>query len=80
MPRRLPDFRMHDDGGVEAHDILAAANGELPPRILDIALELAPERPVVPEAGHAAVYLGRMVYETPALGQRAERVQRRFVF
>ena len=71
----LPDARVHDDRGVEAGDVGATAHGELPPGLLDVGLQLAAERPVVPEPGHAPVDFGGVIDEAAALAQRAQRVQ-----
>ena len=76
---RLPDLRVHDDRRVESRHVLAAAHGELPPGLLDVLLQLAAERTVVPEPRHAAVDLGRMIDEPAALAQRGERVEARLV-
>ncbi len=80
VPRRLPDLRVHDDRGVEPGDILASADGELPPGLLHVGLELAAEGTVVPEPGHAAIDFRRMVNEPATLAQSRESVERRFVF
>ena len=79
MAGSLPDFRVHDDRGVKAGHIAAAANGELPPCLLHVLLELAAERTVVPETGHSAIDLGGMVDETAALAQRRQRVKTRLI-
>ena len=75
----LPDFGVHDDRGVKTGHIAASADGELPPCLLHVLLELAAERTVVPETGHSAIDLGGMVDETAALAQRRQRVKTRLV-
>ena len=66
----LPDARVHDDRGVEADDVLTAVDGEAPPGVADVALELGAHRAVVPEAVDAAVDFGAGEDEAAALAQR----------
>ena len=61
---------------VKAGDIFASAHRKLPPGLLHVVLELAPEGTVVPEPRHAPVDLGGVVNEPAALAQRAQRIQR----
>jgi hypothetical protein len=55
VPARLPHLRRHDHGRVETHDVVAELHGRTPPRIADVALELDPERAVVPRRAEPAV-------------------------
>src|SRR5712664_2712201 len=72
MPRCLPDLGMHQDGRIEAFDIVAFVHHRSPPALLDVLLELDAERPVVPHGAEAAVDLGRLKHEAAPLGQRHE--------
>ena len=57
MPARLPDPRMHEDGGIEALDVVAGMDHGPPPAILDVLLEFHAERTVVPHGPEPAVDL-----------------------
>jgi hypothetical protein len=70
VPARLPNLRMHDDGGVEAHDVLALAGHGVPPQFLHVALQLGTERAVIPKAVDAAVDFGGLKNESAAFAQR----------
>jgi hypothetical protein len=70
----LPDARIHDDGGVQADDIVALLDGRTPPGLFDVVLKLHAQRPVVPEAADAAVDLAALKNEPPALAQGDENV------
>ena len=54
----LPDFGVHDDGGLQADDIIAPLGHDAPPVILDVALEFRAQRAVIPKAVDAAVNFG----------------------
>ncbi len=71
---RLPDLGVHDDGAVQADDVVALADDVVPPGVLDVALQLHAQRAVVPKAVDAAVDLGRRKDETPPLAQRHQLV------
>jgi hypothetical protein len=66
---RLPDLRVHDDGGVEALHVVAALNEVTPPSLLDIVTQLDSEGAVVIEAVIAAVDFGGLKNETAAFAQ-----------
>jgi hypothetical protein len=55
VPGGLPDLRMHEDRGVESHDVPAVGHHCLPPRFLDVAFELDAQGAVVPAAVKPAV-------------------------
>ena len=74
VARDLPDPRVHDDRGIEAHDVVALLDHRAPPGRLQVVLELHAERTVVPEAAHAAVDLAAGKHETPALGEADDDV------
>src|SRR5438093_3214639 len=68
----LPDARVHDDGGVDANDVVAHLDHGPPPGALDVVLELDAEGAVVPEAADAAVDLAGLEDEAAALAERDE--------
>jgi hypothetical protein len=70
MSRRLPNLRVHDDGGFEAGNVVALAGHGVPPEFLHVALEFRAERAVVPKAVDAAVNLGGLKNEPAPLAQR----------
>ena len=58
VPAGLPDLRRHDDRRVEPDDVVAQLHHGAPPRVLDVALQLYSERPVVPRRTQPPVDLG----------------------
>ena len=71
----LPDAGVHQDGGVEALDVVALAHHRIPPALLDVVLQLDAERAVVPDGAGASVDLGGLEDEAPALGEADEGVE-----
>ena len=69
-----PDLRVHEDGGVETHVVGVFLHKLLPPRALDVVLQLHAERAVVPGVCKAAVDLGARVNKAPSLAQRHDLV------
>ena len=65
---RLPDARVHEDAGVDPLNVVAVGHLS-PPRLLDIAQELDPQRPIVPAAIEATVDLRALKDEPLALAQ-----------
>ena len=65
----LPHQPVHDDGGVQPLHVLPAVDHALPPGLLDVVLQLHPQRAVIPGGAQAAVDLGGLEYEPPPLGQ-----------
>ena len=53
----LPDAGMHEDGGVDAHDVLVQAGHRFPPVILDVVLELDAHLAVIVHGGEAVINL-----------------------
>ena len=64
---RFPNLRVHDDGGFQADDIIAAADHVIPPSVADVFFQLDAQRAVIPEAVDAAVDFRRLKNESPAL-------------
>ena len=69
MPARLPHPGRHQDGGVEADDVVALLHHRPPPGLHHVALEQHAERPVVVGRPEPAVDLARREHEAPPLGQ-----------
>ena len=72
---RDPDLGVHQDAGVQAHDVVAVLDHGPPPGALDVVLELHAQGPVVPHGVDAAVDLGRGEDEAAALGQRDDGLE-----
>ena len=70
----LPDAGVHDDGGLDADDVVAELDQGAPPVALDVVLELDAEGAVVPEPAEAAVDLGGLEDEAAALAEGDERI------
>ena len=58
MAGGLPDFGMHEDGGIEALDIVAAMSHCLPPESFDIIFHLDTKRAVIPARAETTVDFG----------------------
>jgi hypothetical protein len=69
---RLPRARVRNDRAVDAFHIGALAHHAAPPERTQVALQLGPERPVIPEAVDATVDLAGLEDEAPPRAQRDE--------
>src|SRR5438876_756551 len=69
MPGGFPHGGMHDEGGVDPDDVVATGHDRAPPRVLDVALQLDAERPVVEARTEAPVYLTAGKDEPPPLAE-----------
>jgi len=76
VPGGLPDPGGHDDGRVLADHVVAQLHDRAPPGLLDVVLQLDPERTVVVARADPAVDLARLEGEAAALGQVDDRVHR----
>ena len=65
----FPSPRVHQDSRIQPHHIVALRYDRPPPRLLDIALQLHPQRPVVPSGAEAAVDFAALEHEPAAFGQ-----------
>ena len=65
MAGRLPHLGVHDDGGLDPHDVVAAAHHVVPPAVADVLFQLDTEGAEVEEAVIAAVDFGRLEDEAP---------------
>ncbi len=66
---RLPDPGVHEDGGVEADDVVPQLDHRPPPGVLDVALQEDAEGPVIPGRPEAAVDLAGREDEAAPLAQ-----------
>ena len=64
-----PDFRVHQDGGIQAHVIGIFLHKFFPPGPLYIVLEFHAQGTVVPRVGKAAVDLASGIDEAPAFAE-----------
>ena len=74
VPARLPDLGRHDDGGVEADDVVAPLHHRAPPRLLDVVLELDAQWAVVPRRPQTTVDLGGLEGEAAAFRERDDLI------
>src|SRR5258708_6845596 len=72
VPGCLPDLGVHQNGGVEAFDVVTLVHHRPPPALFDVLLELDTERPVVPHGAKPAVDLGGLKHEAAPPCQRHE--------
>ena len=69
-----PGLGVHQDGGVQTHIVGVLLHELLPPRLLDVVLQLHTQGAVVPGVGEAAVDLAAGEDEATALAQGNELV------
>jgi hypothetical protein len=67
VPRGFPHLGRRDDRAVEADDVVAPMDHVLPPGFLDVLAQLDAQRPVVEEAGEAAIHVGALKDEAAPL-------------
>ena len=66
---RLPHPGVHEDGRVEALDVVAGVDHRAPPAVFDVLLELDAERAVIPDRTQAAIDLRGLEDESAALAE-----------
>ena len=71
---RFPDFRVHEDGGVEADIVFVLLDEFLPPGAFDVVLQFDAEGAVVPAVGEAAVNVRTRENEPAVLAQRDDLI------
>ena len=76
---RFPDFRVHEDGGVEADIVFVLLDEFLPPGTFDVVLQFDAEGAVVPAVGEAAVNVRTRENEPAVLAQRDDLIHRLLV-
>src|SRR5512132_465399 len=76
VPGGLPDPRCHDDGRVLTGNVVSQLHDRAQPGLLDVVIQLDPERTVVVARADPAVDLARLEGEAAALGQVDDRVHR----
>ena len=69
VSRGFPHPRVHQDGAIDADDVRARQHHVAPPGVLDVALQLDADRPVVPAARQAPVNLARLKGKPAPFGE-----------
>ena len=72
----LPDARMHENGGIDAHNVLIEARHGLPPVVLDVVLELDAHLAVIINGGQTVVNLAGREYETILLAMGYQHLKK----
>ena len=67
---RHPDFRVHEDCGIQRHVVAALLHELALPRVFYVVLEKAAQRAVVPRVGQTAVNFGAGVYVASVFAER----------
>ena len=80
VARSLPNGRMHEDGAVDAHDILVQQGHRLPPVTLDIVLQLNAVLCIVINRAQAVINLTRGEHKAIFLGVRHDFLENVFLF
>ena len=70
MAAGFPDGGVHEDAGIEAEHVFTLTGHGVPPGGAQVALQLGPERAVVPNAAAAAVDLAALKDKAAALAER----------
>ncbi len=68
MSRCLPDAWVHEDGGVDADNVLMILYHGTPPILLDVVFQFRTQLTIVVYGGQAVVYLAGREYEAVFLG------------
>ena len=79
VARSLPGFGMHENGGVDAHDVLMQLDHRIPPVALDIVLQLHAVLPVVIDGGQTVVDLARRKHEPVLLAVGDQLLEKFFL-
>ncbi len=69
VPARFPYRPVHQNRAIHSDDVVALVDHDAPPVILDIALQLDPERPVIPQPIETAVDFARLKNEAAPFAQ-----------
>lgn len=65
----LPSFRVHNDGGVDAVDVITIFDEKFPPSVGKIFFEGGAKWTKIPSAGHAAVDIATLKNEAATFAQ-----------
>ncbi len=68
MAGGFPDAWVHEDGGVDADDVLVVLHHAAPPVLLDVVFEFGTQLAIVVNGGEAVVYFAGGEYEAVFLG------------
>ena len=79
MARSLPRAGMHEDRGIQPHDILVQLDHRIPPITLDVILQLHAVLAVVVDGAEPVVYLARGEYEPVLLAVRHQFFEKFFL-
>ena len=79
MPRSLPRTRVHENRGVDAHDILVEPDHRIPPVALDVVFQLDPVLPVIVHGRKAVVDFARREDETVLLAMGHQFLEKFFL-
>ena len=69
MARSHPRARVHDDAGIQAHDVLAQLGHAPPPKLFHVPLKLGTKRAVIPKTVDSPVNLAGLKNETAAFAE-----------
>jgi hypothetical protein len=78
VPGGAPDLRVHDDRGLDPHDIVAALDHVPPPAVAEIPLQLHTQRTVVEETIDPPVDVGGGKDEAAPFAQRNQGIHGHF--
>ena len=80
VARSLPDGRVHEDGAVDAHDVLVQQRHGLPPVALDIVFQLYAVLCIVIHSAQAVIDFTRREHKAIFLGVRHDFLENVFLF
>jgi len=67
---------VHDDGGIQAHDVIAMMDHRPPPGAFDVVFQLNAQGTIIEKTRIAAIDFARRKNEPASLAQRDEGFQR----
>jgi hypothetical protein len=70
VARRFPYFGVHQNGSLDADDVVALLHHRAPPLVLHVALEFNAERAPIVARGETSVNLRRLKHKAAPLAQR----------
>ena len=79
MARSLPRPGVHEDGGIESHDVLVQLDHRVPPVALDVVFQLHAVLSVVIDGGQTVVDLARREHESVLLAMGDQFLEKFFL-
>ena len=79
VARSLPRLGVHEDGGIESHDILVQLDHRVPPVALDVVFQLHAVLSVVIDGGQTVVDLARREHESVLLAMGDQFLEKFFL-